>query len=95
MVENKGLVCGPNNCAVRRGHESGICNKRVCGLHNIMDGELDKIRRQHVFKLMGKQDRVLRSSFAQKKGGDRSGRPRSGRRCFRSISGLGLLIYYI
>ena len=33
------------------------------------------MKRQHVFKLMKEQDRVLRSFFAQKKGRDTNGRP--------------------
>ena len=41
----------------------------------VIESEWNEVRRQHVFKLMEEQDRVLRNFFAQKKGGDTSGRP--------------------
>jgi len=44
-------------------------------LLGVIESKWNEIRRQHVFKLMEEQDRVLRSFFAQKKGGGTSDRP--------------------
>ena len=43
-------------------------------LTGVIESKWDEARRQHVFKLMEEQDRVLRSFLVQKKGGDKSGR---------------------
>ena len=44
-------------------------------LLGVIESKWNEVRRQHVFKLMEEQDRVLRSFFAQKKGEDTSARP--------------------
>ena len=44
-------------------------------LLGVIESKWNEVRRQHVFKLMEEQDIVLKSFFAQKKGGDKSGRP--------------------
>ena len=46
-------------------------------LLGVIESKWNEVRRQHVFKLMEEQGRVLRSFFTQKKGGDTSGRPTS------------------
>ena len=46
-------------------------------LLGVIESKWNEVRRQPVFKLMEEQDRVLRSFFAQKNGGDTSGRPTS------------------
>ena len=45
----------------------------------VTESKWDEERQQHAFKLMEEQNRVLRSFFAEKKGGDKRGRP-TGRR---------------
>ena len=45
-------------------------------LLGVIESKWNEVRRQHVFKLMEEQDRVLRSFFAQKRGEDTSGRPK-------------------
>ena len=49
--------------------------KKNMELLGVIESKWNEVRRQHVFKLMEEQDKVLRSFFAQKKGGDTSGRP--------------------
>ena len=44
-------------------------------LLGVIESKWGEVRRQHVFKLMEEQDRVLRSFFAKQKGGDTSWRP--------------------
>ena len=45
-------------------------------LLGVTESKWDEVRRQHVFKLIDVElDRVSRSFFAHKKGGDKSGRP--------------------
>ena len=44
-------------------------------LLGVIESKWNEERRQHVFKPMEERDRVSRSFFAQKKGGDTSGRP--------------------
>ena len=44
-------------------------------LLGVIESAWNEVRRQHVFKLMEEQDRVLKSFFAQQKGRDTRGRP--------------------